>query len=31
MPCTARQLHKGFVTGNNTCCFGHGKIAAGGC
>eukprot|EP01046_Picozoa_sp_COSAG06_P003215 COSAG06_NODE_122_length_23062_cov_43.568990_6_plen_856_part_00 len=31
VPCTARQLQKGLVTGNNTCCFGHGKIAAGGC
>ena len=31
VPCTARQLQKGLATGDDTCCFGHGTIAPGGC
>eukprot|EP01046_Picozoa_sp_COSAG06_P054180 COSAG06_NODE_9568_length_1868_cov_46.562465_1_plen_516_part_10 len=31
MPCSSRQLQKALDAEDDTCCFGHGKIAAGGC
>eukprot|EP01043_Picozoa_sp_COSAG02_P022785 COSAG02_NODE_1194_length_13955_cov_7.341055_7_plen_571_part_00 len=31
VPCTASQLQRALNAGNDTCCFGHGTIAPGGC
>ena len=31
MPCSSRQLQRALDAGDDTCCFGHGKIATGGC